>query len=154
MAISVGLASECTARGDRRGPAAPREKASQAMRLPNGETRFVQSGIESRLIRINERSAAGDPLEEFPKGNSLWRLEGAFVFPCWLHEPDPYLQQTLGAFRGRRVRLPWRAFDHLNSSLLFSADAQIQFASGVHRCASGRHVSAIGRPRILCVRNV
>ena len=50
------------------------------MRLPNGETRFVQFGIKSRLIRISERSTAGDPLDEFPKGNSLQRLEGAFVF--------------------------------------------------------------------------
>ena len=40
---------------------------------------FVQFGIKSRLIRINERSAAGDPFEGFPKGNSLQRLEGAFV---------------------------------------------------------------------------
>jgi hypothetical protein len=35
---------------------------------------FVHFGIKSRLIRIYERSAAGDPLEEFPKGNSLRRL--------------------------------------------------------------------------------
>jgi len=57
------------------------------MRLPNGETRFVQFGIKSRLIRI-ARSAAGDPLKEFPKGNSLRRLEGASVILCWLHAPD------------------------------------------------------------------
>ena len=59
------------------------------MSLPNGETRFVQFGIKSRLIRINEWRAAGDPLEEFPKGNSLRRLTGASVFLCWLLAPDP-----------------------------------------------------------------
>ena len=35
--------------------AAPREKASQAMRLPSGEARFVQFGMKSHLIRTNER---------------------------------------------------------------------------------------------------
>jgi hypothetical protein len=64
------------------------------MRLPTGETRFVQSGIKSRLIRINERSAAGDPLEEFTKGNSLRRFEGAFVFRVG-YTPCHYLTRVL-----------------------------------------------------------
>ena len=46
-----------------------------------------------RLIRINERSAAGDPLEEFPKGNSLRRLAGAFMFS--LLRADALLAATL-----------------------------------------------------------
>jgi len=50
--------------------------------------RFVHFGMGSRLIRINKWSATGDPFEEFPNGNSLWPLEGAFVFPCWLHAAD------------------------------------------------------------------
>ena len=48
------------------------------MRLPSGKIWIVQSGLKSRLIRIDGRSAAGAPLEEFPEGNSPRRLEGAF----------------------------------------------------------------------------
>jgi len=72
------------------------------MRLPSGETRFVKFGTKSRLIRINDRSAAGDPLKEFPKGNSLRRLEGASLILCWLHAPDRICnrrEQAAGADR-------------------------------------------------------
>jgi hypothetical protein len=53
------------------------------------DTSFVHFGMKSRLIRINERSAAGDPLEEFPKGNSLRRLEGRLLMSARrLRPPD------------------------------------------------------------------
>ncbi len=57
---------------------------------------FIHFGIKSRLIRINERSAAGDPLEEFPKGNCLRRLKGAFVVCVGCARS--YLQRVRGAF--------------------------------------------------------
>jgi hypothetical protein len=88
--------------------------------------------MRPRLIRIDERSAAGDPLEEFPKGNSLWRLQGAFVFPSLLHTLDTICH-------GR-----WRAFDHSSSVILLCAGARF-IPLPVPRCAVRCHSSAISK---------
>jgi hypothetical protein len=58
---------------------------------------FVRFGMGSRLIRINRRSAAGDPLEEFPKGNSLRRLQGASV-SALVARPRNYMSRALAFF--------------------------------------------------------
>jgi hypothetical protein len=48
-------------------------------------SRYPPGARVLRLIWINERSAGGDPLAEFPKGNSLRRLPGGFVCPRWAY---------------------------------------------------------------------
>jgi len=47
---------------------------------------------------IDGRGAAGDPLEEFPEGNSLWRLKGAFPGPRVAHVPDTIYEQVRCSF--------------------------------------------------------
>lgn len=38
---------------------------------------LIKFSMGYRVVRIIERSAAGAPLEEFPQGSSLRRLQGA-----------------------------------------------------------------------------
>jgi hypothetical protein len=90
-----------------------------------------------RLIRINERSAGGDPLAEFPKGNSLWRLQGGFVCPRWSHAPAMRVALVEAASADRHGERSSRV-------LVLCADARVQSASGSPGCAARRHFSAIG----------
>lgn len=57
----------------------------------------------SRLIRIDKRGAAGDPLEEFPKGNSPWRLKGTLAGPRVAHVPDTIYNRRAALFEAINI---------------------------------------------------
>ena len=103
------------------------------------------------MIRTNERSAVGDPLKEFPKGNSLRRLKGAFVCPrvgCALLKQ---INKCAALFEAVSADSPWRALDHSSGVNLLRAGAQIQSAPET-RCSPP--FAGNQQQRILCVRNV
>ena len=74
-------------------------------------------------------SAAGDPLEEFPEGNSLRRLKGAFVVPRWLYAPGN-IWHGRWLFLKPPAQTAMASAPHSSSVILLCADAQIQSASG------------------------
>jgi hypothetical protein len=73
-----------------------------------------------RLIRINQRSAACDPLEEFPKGNSLRRLQGALVFPRWMQGHDT-IRERRWLFSRLLAQIAMASAHHARGASLLSA---------------------------------
>lgn len=76
------------------------------------------------------------------------------MFLCWLQAPDTNCNRREALFEPL-ARIAMASARSLNSAILFGGvRPRTRFASGIQRCAAGRHFSAIGDSGFFCVKNV